>query len=83
MARRPPSVSDVLFNEMRNATRDVRQKLFEEAWFGRVINVDPVRDHYRPMPESLRPSSFEDVWGKARDADRDADRQDIAHEIDR
>lgn len=47
-ARRPGLVES-LFNELRSAFQDVRQKVIEEGWFGRVVSAAPVveMDHAR------------------------------------
>lgn len=37
---------DFVADEARNAVREVRQRLFEEAWFGRVVTVEPVEVHH-------------------------------------
>lgn len=33
---------DFLFREAANAIQDVRQKVVEEGWFGRVVTAAPV-----------------------------------------
>ena len=40
--RRPLGIGEYLFAEMRQAFQDIRQKLVEEGWFGRVVTAAPV-----------------------------------------
>ncbi len=39
---RPPSIGEYLWAELRQAFQDVRQKVIEEGWFGRVVTAAPV-----------------------------------------
>ncbi len=84
---RPPSAAAYLANEARYAVQDIRQKLFEEAWFGRVVTPRP---HHEIAPETAektpeRRASFEDVWGPRmpQSADRDQRERDRAPEVER
>lgn len=66
---------DFLFREAANAIQDVRQKVVEEGWFGRVVTAAPVieveklgegssADLYGrgPAIEPPRTASFEEQW---------------------
>ncbi len=59
---RRASLGDFLGHEARNAINDIRQKVFEEAFFGRATTARPVieisRDH---EPEKSR--TLEEIWG--------------------
>ncbi|HEY1612087.1 MAG TPA: hypothetical protein VGF97_00160 [Rhizomicrobium sp.] len=37
-----PGLAQFLFDELRSAFQDIRQKLVEEGWFGRVVSAAPV-----------------------------------------
>jgi hypothetical protein len=39
---RPPGIGEFLFNELRQAFQDIRQKVVEEGWFSRVTTPKPV-----------------------------------------
>ena len=39
---KPLGIGEYLFAEMRQAFQDIRQKLVEEGWFGRVVTAAPV-----------------------------------------
>ena len=64
---RSPSAGDYLLGEARYAVQDIRQKLVEEAWCGRVMTAAPVIeiDKARDVEISDR-SALEEAWGKAR-----------------
>ncbi|MEJ0027694.1 MAG: hypothetical protein WDN01_16845 [Rhizomicrobium sp.] len=61
-------------HEARQAVQDIRQKLFEEAWFGRVVTAAPVMEVEKERsPEDRRTvhdglgerrSAFDEAWGK-------------------
>ncbi|MBI1262765.1 MAG: hypothetical protein GC184_13685 [Rhizobiales bacterium] len=34
---KPEGIAEYLFNELRYALRDIRQKVVEEGWFGRIV----------------------------------------------
>jgi hypothetical protein len=71
--RKPLSVADYLWGELRQAFQDVRQKLVEEGWFGRVVTAAPVVEMERDQspenasrnapaqPERDHPS-FDEMW---------------------
>jgi hypothetical protein len=46
---RPPGIGQYLLNELRQAFRDIRQKVVEEGWFGRVVSPEPVVEVERPL----------------------------------
>jgi hypothetical protein len=66
-SERVASAGEYLRNEARYGVQDIRQKLFEEAWFGRAVTPAPVVEMQTPEPEvSKEPErhpKFEDVWG--------------------
>ena len=65
---RERTFSDYVANEARQAIHDVRQKLFEEAWFGRVVTAEPVMEVFRERDaERDRQPTFDDLWGRSRD----------------
>jgi len=84
-SERVPSAAEYLRHEARYGVQDIRQKLFEEAWFGRVVTPAPVietrsPDRETPSEPERRPK-FEDVWGRSSrtpEADRDRGPPDIA-----
>ncbi|MBS0473088.1 MAG: hypothetical protein JSR60_18605 [Proteobacteria bacterium] len=73
--RRSQSLGGFLFGELRQAIQDIRQKVVEEGWFGRVVTAAPVVEesghandrahddlHARRIePEQPRPS-FDELW---------------------
>ncbi len=40
--QKPASLGAYLFAELRHAFQDMRQKVIEEGWFGRVVTAAPV-----------------------------------------
>lgn len=74
---KPPGIVEFLFNELRHAFQDIRQKLVEEGWFGRVTTARPVVEVSKEQPltddrELARQSrmadlerrpTFEELWG--------------------
>ena len=91
---RPQGLAEFLFNELRHAFQDVRQKLVEEGWFGRVTTAKPVvevhRDHTEPIvpgdraheiPNERR-HSFEELWSP-KDRTEHAPERAPEHDIDR
>lgn len=46
---RPPSIGAYLLGELRQAFQDIRQKVVEESWFGRVVTAAPVVEMDRPL----------------------------------
>lgn len=69
--KRVASAGDYLLNEARFGVQDIRQKLFEEAWFGRALTPTTGVESPTPTPEPPRETErtpehrpkFEDVWG--------------------
>lgn len=70
---RPPSIGEYLFAELRQAFQDIRQKVIEEGWFGRVVTAAPVVE-VSPLEQErvVEPSgpaeqrrSFEELWRPA------------------
>lgn len=65
---KPVGIAEFLFNELRQAFQDVRQKVVEEGWFGRVVTAAPVVELGKETPEAHdsrrehRPT-FEELWG--------------------
>ena len=65
---KPQSIGEFLFNELRQAFQDVRQKVLEEGWFGRVVSAAPVIEMEREQPPAQlgalgdRRPSFEEMW---------------------
>lgn len=62
---RVQSTGEFLSQEARRAVREVRQRLFEEAWFGRVVTGQPrVLGQEIDSNRSLS-KSFDELWGRA------------------
>lgn len=40
--QKPPGMVQYLFAELRQGFQDIRQKVIEEGWFGRVVTAAPV-----------------------------------------
>ena len=91
---RPPGLGEFLFNELRQAFQDIRQKVVEEGWFGRVVSAAPVIEMDReprsdPMPqqaEGLREQSgrsFDELWAPREPAKTARDVPSHEIEIDR
>jgi hypothetical protein len=69
---KPSGLGAFLFNELRQAFQDIRQKAVEEGWFGRVTTAKPViempfqaTDPIPPEEDGLlheRRPSFEELW---------------------
>lgn len=55
---------DALFSGIGDAIADIRQRVVEEGWFGRIVTGDPVevtrRSDYRDIQPEGR--SFEEMW---------------------
>ncbi len=66
MSKRPPTIGEFFAHEARSGIQDIRQKLFEEAWFGRVVSAEPVMEVSRERePDRTRQSTFDEIWGRA------------------
>jgi len=51
-----------LFGELGRAVQDVRQRVVEEGWFGRITTPLPREPHGSPAAPTERPITFEDLW---------------------
>jgi hypothetical protein len=95
---KPPSIGEFLFNEIRSAFQDVRQKVLEEGWFGRVVTPAPVIEVGKEGPEAIglgnRPTiheglgqrrpSFEEQWApRERSAEPREVEKSPSHDLDR
>lgn len=68
---KPSGLGEFLFNELRQAFQDIRQKVVEEGWFGRVTTAKPVVEipfqalegdsAGHDLSHERRPS-FEELW---------------------
>lgn len=71
---------EFLSQEARLAVRDIRQRLFEEAWFGRVVSGQPARSLWQDRDGRSFAQSFDDLCGRgchtpeSQKPDRDLDR---------
>lgn len=59
------SAGEFLSQEARLGVRDIRQRLFEEAWFGRVVSGQPVRNIGQERDGRSLSQSFDELWGRA------------------
>ena len=95
---RPQGIGEFLFNEIRSAFQDIRQKVVEEGWFGRVTTPKPVVGLGKDGPEAIglgnRPTiheglgerrpSFEEQWAPRERSREAADIQkEHGHDLDR
>jgi hypothetical protein len=82
---RPASIGEYLFNELRQAFQDIRQKVLEEGWFGRVVTAAPVVEIDKGQPaDELAPerrASFEELWSPRERAPQPAE-QEHSQEMD-
>jgi hypothetical protein len=71
--KKPIGVGAYLLAELRHAFQDMRQKVIEEGWFGRVVTAAPViemardaaalhGDDHSPFKSAERRPSFEEQW---------------------
>jgi hypothetical protein len=78
--RPPPGLGDYFGHEARSAIHDIRQKLFEEAWFGRVVTGQPMMEVSRETPiDKMNRVAFDELWGRAldhREAEHTKDRDE-------
>lgn len=90
--KRPPSIAEFLFGEIRSAFQDMRQKVLEEGWFGRVVTPAPVIEVGRESPESIglgdglgeRRPSFEELWApREREPNPTEIQKPHGHDLDR
>lgn len=95
---RPLGIGEFLFNEIRSAFQDIRQKVVEEGWFGRVVTPAPVVEVGKEGPEAIglgnRPTvhealgerrpSFEELWApRERSTDAAEIQKERGHDLDR
>lgn len=95
---KPPGIGEFLFNEIRAAFQDMRQKVVEEGWFGRVVTPAPVIEVGKDGPEAIglgdrptvhdglgqRRQSFEELWAPRERSAEPADlSKEQGHGIDR
>ena len=52
--RRPPGIGEYFVAELRQAFQDIRQKVIEEGWFGRVVTAAPVVEVDRALTQDAR-----------------------------
>jgi hypothetical protein len=84
---KPLSIGEYLFAELRQAFQDMRQKVIEEGWFGRVVTAAPVVEMDRAQIEGLkqahaeRSPSFEELWAP-RERGEPLREHEQAHDID-
>ncbi|MEI9990122.1 MAG: hypothetical protein WDM86_08795 [Rhizomicrobium sp.] len=50
---KPPGLGEFLFNEIRSAFQDIRQRVVEEGWFGRVTTPAPVIEVGHGGPDGI------------------------------
>ena len=86
---RPAGVFAYLLNEVGRAFTDIRQRVVEEGWFGRVTTPPTRRDFdplHRTMPEedrSDRAAKFDAEWApKDQVSDHETSREQ-GHDMDR
>jgi hypothetical protein len=53
---RVATAGEYLLNEARYGVQDIRQKLFEEAWFGRAVTLGPAADIDKSQLGDLQPN---------------------------
>lgn len=52
--RKPLGIAEYLMAELRQAFQDIRQKVAEEGWFGRVVTAAPVIEMDRAQIEGTK-----------------------------
>lgn len=82
--RAPPSAAEFLFQEARSAVRDIRQKLFEEAWFGRAVTDARPREFdlsRETVERAAHDQRFDEAWGrKGPEREREHREPDLEHD---
>ncbi len=64
--RKPEGFAEFLFNELRYALRDIRQKVVEEGWFIRIVTApDEARG---PEPAELYGDDLRPAWSAGAEA---------------
>jgi len=82
---RPPGLFAFLFGELGRAITDIRQRVVEEGWFGRVTTPpqrDPLNRTLADQDASDRASAFDAQWAP-RQSNREQDQardQDIGQD---
>jgi hypothetical protein len=57
-----------LGHEARSAIHDIRQKIFEEAWFGRVVTGQPMIEVSRETTlDKMNRLTLDELWGRVLD----------------
>ncbi len=87
---KPAGLGEFLFNELRQAIQDIRQKVLEQGWFGRVTTPKPVvempfetvgdRSTDASSPAQSHRPSFEEQWATREPAKMT--REAPSHEIE-
>ena len=87
---KPEGLGEFLLGELRRAFQDIRQRVVEEGWFGRVttpyqrnaVDHGPAREG---AVEPQRELSFDDLYGHRREGQVAAPEHDPEHDrgIDR
>jgi hypothetical protein len=74
---RPMGLGEYVGHEARSAIHDIRQKLFEEAWFGRVVTGQPMMEVSRETSlDKMNRVSLDELWGRALDYGKPKDREE-------
>jgi hypothetical protein len=81
VSKAPSAVGPYIFGEARYAAQDIRQKLFEEAWFGRVVTAAPVIEIDKGIEPSDR-AALEQAWGTARHSQQPQRELEINPEVE-
>jgi hypothetical protein len=67
----PQGVFSYLFGELGRAVQDIRQRVVEEGWFGRITT--PLQRDHTPASQAPaeRPITFDDLWPRHEGPDRE------------
>lgn len=90
---KPQGLGEFLFNELRQGIQDIRQKVVEEGWFGRVVTAKPVVELQRDAPGSDSPAqhdglsvkpgerelTFDEMWSPT-ERSREREAEPLEHE---
>jgi len=80
---RPQGIGEFLYNEFRSAIQDIRQKLVEEGWFGRVVTPAPVIEVGKDDRDAQTSDrvSLDKLWSpRAPEHPREAPEPDLDHD---
>ncbi len=71
----PRGVLSYLFGELGRAVQDIRQRVVEEGWFGRITT--PLQRDHTPASHAPaeRPITFDDLWPRYDGPDYAPDRE--------